>query len=206
MNHSLALPVAPPGHPATLLHHFVYSVVDYALYMLDTQGVIANWSRGAERIKGYRAEDIVGHHFSIFFTDEDRALGLPAMALASALRTGHHESDAIRVRGDGTRFLAHVVINPIFDEVGRHLGFAKITRDITEEHALQQRSQDEVAEAAERELGAARAMLEERCRRMVEAAPNAMVLVNKTGAIEMVNCQAELRFGYPTRGNARAAG
>ena len=196
MTRPLALLPEPSVHPTALLHHFVYSIVDYALYMLDTEGVVANWSLGAERMKGYRAEDIVGHHFAMFFTDEDRALGLPAMALASALRTGHHECDAVRVRRNGTRFLAHVVIDPIYDEIGRHLGFAKITRDITEEHALQQHTAEAAATTAERERSAERLMLEERCRRMVEAAPNAMVLVNKTGVIEMVNRQAELRFGY----------
>jgi len=102
----------------------------------------------------------------------------------------------MRVRNDGSQFLAHVVINPIYDDAGSHLGFAKITRDITEEHAAERRRRDEVVDEAARELSAARAMLEERCRRMVEAAPNAMVLVDATGAIKMVNLQAELRFGY----------
>jgi PAS domain S-box-containing protein len=185
-----------PPRTTALLHHFVHSVVDYALYMLDADGNIVNWSLGAERIKGYRAADIVGRHFSIFYTDEDRAAGLPAMALTSALRTGHYEADAMRVRSDGSQFLAHVVINPIYDDAGGLLGFAKITRDITEEHALEQRRRDEAVAEAARVLSAARAMLEERCSLMVEAAPNAMVLVNEAGAIEMVNQQAELRFGY----------
>jgi PAS domain S-box-containing protein len=196
MKQQPAMVAEPPAHPAALLHHFVHSIVDYALYMLNTDGVVANWSLGAERIKGFTAADIVGRHFSIFYTDEDRALGMPAMALAAALRTGHYETDAMRLRRDGSRFLAHVVINPIYDEAGRHLGFAKITRDITEEHAREQRRRDELVDEAARELSAARAMLEERCRRMVEAAPNAMVLVDATGAIKMVNLQAELRFGY----------
>jgi PAS domain S-box-containing protein len=164
--------------------------------MLDADGVVVNWSLGAERIKGYGEADIVGRHFSVFYTLEDRMLGAPAAALSSALATGHYEDDAIRVRQDGSQFLAHVVINPIYDDAGRHLGFAKITRDVTEDPAQERSRRDEAIVDAARALRAANLRLEERCRCMVEAAPNAMVLVNKFGIIEMVNQQAELRFGY----------
>ncbi|HEV2569892.1 PAS domain S-box protein [Sphingomonas sp.] len=110
----------------------VQGVRDYAIYMLDTQGIITNWNSGAEVIKGYTAEQIVGKHFSIFYTDEDRAAGIPERALATALREGKYETEAWRKRIDGSLFWASVVIDPIFDDQGNHIGFGKITRDVTD--------------------------------------------------------------------------
>ena len=110
----------------------VQGVKDYALYMLDPDGVVSNWNTGAEAIKGYKADEIVGRHFSRFYTDEDREAGEPQRALATALAEGKYEKEAWRLRKDGTRFYASVVIDPIHDEDGTLLGFAKITRDITE--------------------------------------------------------------------------
>ena len=89
----------------------VEGVVDYAIYMLDPSGMITNWNAGAERIKGYRSSEIIGQHFSRFFTDEDRAAGLPATALETAAREGKYEAEGWRVRKDGTRFWASVVID-----------------------------------------------------------------------------------------------
>ena len=109
----------------------VQAVRDYAIYMLDVDGRVSNWNAGAEAIKGYEESEIVGQHFSRFYTDEDRANKEPARALATALSEGKYEKEAQRVRKDGTRFWAHVVIDPIHDETGEHVGFAKITRDIT---------------------------------------------------------------------------
>ena len=110
----------------------VQGVHDYAIYMLDTEGRITNWNTGAQSIKGYTADEIVGQHFSRFYTDEDRARGEPQFALETALREGKYEREAHRVRKDGSLFWASVVLDPIFDENGKHIGFAKITRDITE--------------------------------------------------------------------------
>ena len=115
----------------------VQGVHDYAIYMLDPAGVVTNWNTGAERIKGYKAEEIVGEHFSRFYTEEDRANGEPQRALATALAEGKYEKEAWRVRADGTRFWAHVVIDPIRDERGELIGFAKITRDATERRNAQ---------------------------------------------------------------------
>jgi PAS domain S-box-containing protein len=115
----------------------VQGVRDYAIYMLDPEGRVSNWNTGAERIKGYKAEEIVGQHFSRFYTEEDRAGGEPARALATALAEGKYEKEAQRVRADGTRFWAHVVIDPIRDEEGRLVGFAKITRDVSERRQAQ---------------------------------------------------------------------
>ena len=110
----------------------VNAVTDYAIYMLDASGEVTNWNPGAQRIKGYSEAEIVGQHFSRFYTEEDRAGGEPARALATALREGKYEREAWRVRKDGSLFFAHVLIDPIYDESGRHVGFAKITRDVTD--------------------------------------------------------------------------
>ena len=117
----------------------VRGVTDYASYMLDQEGRVTNWNLGAERIKGYRPAEIIGQHVSTFYTEEDRAAGMPARALETALTDGRFEREGWRVRKDGTRFFAHVIIAPIRDDDGEHLGFAKITRDITERHEAQQK-------------------------------------------------------------------
>ncbi|QRE75695.1 MHYT domain-containing protein [Methylobacterium aquaticum] len=114
------------------------SVTDYAIFMLDRDGVVANWNAGARRIKGYAAEEIVGTHFSRFYTEEDRAAGEPAQALAIAAGSGKFEAEGWRVRRDGSRFWASTVIDPIVGEDGRLVGFAKVTRDITERKAAQE--------------------------------------------------------------------
>jgi PAS domain S-box-containing protein len=121
----------------------VQGVRDYALYMLDPSGLVTNWNSGAEAIKGYKADEIVGQHFSRFYTPEDREAGEPARALQTALREGRYEREAWRIRKDGTRFWANVVIDPIRSELGELIGFAKITRDVTE----RKRAQEELEEA-----------------------------------------------------------
>jgi PAS domain S-box-containing protein len=110
----------------------VEGVTDYAIYMLDPGGHVASWNAGAERIKGYAASEILGAHFSRFYTEEDRNAGAPQRALETAIREGRFEKESFRLRKDGTKFLAHIVIDPIRDDRGSVLGFAKITRDITE--------------------------------------------------------------------------
>ncbi|UGX98035.1 PAS domain S-box protein [Bradyrhizobium barranii subsp. barranii] len=110
----------------------VQSVTDYAIYMLDVEGNVASWNAGAQRINGYAPEEIIGRHFSNFYTEEDRAAGLPRTGLQTASRDGRWEHEGQRVRKDGTRFWAHVVIDAIRDDDGKLVGFAKVTRDITE--------------------------------------------------------------------------
>src|SRR5262249_53789648 len=110
----------------------VQGVTDYAIYTLDKDGFITNWNPGAQRIKGYLPAEIIGKHFSRFYTDADREKGEPDKALETARREGRFEKESWRVRKDGTRFYAHVVIDPIRDDHGEIIGFAKITRDITE--------------------------------------------------------------------------
>ncbi len=116
----------------------VQGVTDYAIYMLDPQGYVSSWNRGAQRFKGYTEDEIIGEHFSRFYTDEDRATELPRRALETALREGRFEHEGWRVRKDGTRMWASVVIDPIHDDDGRLIGFAKVTRDITDRKRAQE--------------------------------------------------------------------
>ena len=116
----------------------VQGVTDYAIYMLSPEGLVSNWNQGAQRIKGYLPEEIIGKHFSIFYTPEDRDAGEPQRALEIATREGRFENKTWRMRQDGTRFLAHVVVDAIRGDTGTLLGFAKITRDVTEAHVAQQ--------------------------------------------------------------------
>ena len=120
----------------------VQGVHDYAIYMLDPGGRITSWNAGARAIKGYEEQEVLGQHFSLFHTEDDRVRGTPAMALETALREGKFEAEARRVRKDGSLFWAHVVIDPIYDEAGTHIGFAKITRDVTERKLAQDELRD----------------------------------------------------------------
>ncbi len=113
----------------------VQGVTDYAIFMLSPAGVVTNWNTGAHQIKGYEASEIIGEHFSRFYTEEDRAAGIPQRALAEASTAGRYEAEGWRVRKNGTRFWANVVIDAIRDEAGEIIGFAKVTRDLTERRA-----------------------------------------------------------------------
>jgi len=122
---------------SVLMKLLVEQVVDYAIYMLTPDGIVATWNAGAHRIKGYAANEVIGQHFSRFYTEEDRASGLPGQVLEAALRDGKFEGEGWRVRKDGSRFRASVVIDPIRGNAGELIGFAKITRDITQRVMLQ---------------------------------------------------------------------
>lgn len=123
----------------------VSGINDYAIYMLNPEGIVTSWNAGARRFKGYTADEIIGEHFSRFYTPADRQSGRPAKALEIALTEGKFEAEGWRVRKDGTQFWTSVVIDPIYDTTGQHIGFAKITRDVTErrnaEEALRQSEQ-----------------------------------------------------------------
>lgn len=116
----------------------VQSVTDYAIYMLDPEGRISSWNAGAERFKGYTAADILGQHFSTFYTEEDRGRGMPDVALETARRDGRFESEGWRLRKDGSRFWASAVIDAIRNDSGALIGFAKVTRDLTEKRAIEE--------------------------------------------------------------------
>ena len=158
----------------------VDSVKDYAILLLDTEGRVLSWNRGAQRIKGYRAEEILGEHFSRFFTPEDVAAGVPAHHLQMAASEGQYEDEGWRVRKDGSRFWANAVLTAVRDERGTLTGFAKVTRDLTDRR---------VAEDA---LRAA----EEYARLIVDLAYSAFVAIDDHGIITGWNRQSEITFGW----------
>jgi len=131
----------------------IEAVVDYAIFQLDAEGKITSWNPGAQRIKGYAAAEIIGKHFSLFYSERDRAAGVPALALKKAREEGKYEAEGTRVRKDGSEFQASVVIDPIRNEAGDVIGYAKITRDITERLKAQ-----EALRASQEQLAAAQKM------------------------------------------------
>lgn len=151
----------------------INSVEDFAIYIIDTSGRIQTWNSGAERMKGYTKEEIVGQNMGVLYPEEDQIAGLPIRVLAQAEQEGRYEDEGWRVRKDGSRFWASMVITSLRSADGALEGYLKITRDMSE---LKRH--------------------EERFRRVVEAAPNAMIMTNSKGIIEMVNAQATRVFGY----------
>ncbi len=133
-------------HSDEQFRRLVQGVTDYAIYMLDAEGRVSSWNPGAQRIKGYTPSEIVGAHFSRFYTEEDRAKGEPARALKIAAEEGRFEKEGWRIRKDGSRFWASVVVDAIRDDIGKLIGFAKITRDITEKKQSE-RALDEARDA-----------------------------------------------------------
>jgi PAS domain S-box-containing protein len=127
----------PQSYDVSLLDEERYrllvdAITDYAIYMIDPEGKIVSWNPGAQRFKGYEAWEILGEHFSRFYTPEDRLARAPEHALRTAATEGRFEKEGWRVRKDGGRFWAHVIIDPIWGRSGELLGFAKVTRDLTE--------------------------------------------------------------------------
>ncbi|MDB5798495.1 MAG: hybrid sensor histidine kinase/response regulator [Paucimonas sp.] len=176
-------PKPPLSDPTDLARFqlFVTAVSDYAIYMLSPEGYVNSWNAGAQRFKGYTAPEILGKHFSLFYTEEDRANGRPQTALHTALTKGKFEDEGWRVRQDGTRFWASVVIDPIHDEDGTLVGFAKITRDITER---------KLAQEALRES-------EQRFRLLVQGVTDyAIYMLSPEGQITNWNAGAERIKGY----------
>ena len=127
-------------HGGRIYQLMVESVRDYAIFMLDPNGYVASWNRGAERIKGYTADEIIGQHFSMFYRAEDIESGHPQHELEIAAREGRFEEEGERLRKDGSVFWANVVITAVRDEDGTLVGFGKVTRDLTERHAAQVRA------------------------------------------------------------------
>ena len=148
-------------------------IQDYAIFMLDPQGVVVSWNAGAERIKGYKADEIVGHNFSVFFPPEDIKQGMPEKLVRITATNGRHEFQGMRVRKDGSRFLASIIFIALRDPAGNLRGFSEISRDLSE-------SKESAA----------------KYRGLLEAAPDAMVVVDQSGEIVLLNVQAEKQFGY----------
>lgn len=117
----------------------IEAVTDYAIFLLDPSGIVTSWNPGAQRFKGYRADEIIGQHFSRFYTEQDQNAGVPARALETAKHEGKFETEGWRVRKDGSRFWAYVVIDPIRSPAGEIIGFAKITRDLTERKEVEKK-------------------------------------------------------------------
>lgn len=159
----------------------VNSMRDFAILMLDTDGRVASWSVGAELVMGYKADEVVGKHFSLFFTAEDALAGRPGHELAEARTAGRSEDEGLRVRKDGSRFWADVVITVIHDETGDLAGFAKVTRDVTTRRR-----------AEERKLLAA----ESHTRAILDAANDAFISIDDAGLITEWNGQAHVLFGW----------
>ncbi len=163
-----------------LLHLFVDSVKDYAIFQLDPAGLVRTWNSGAERIKGYTADQIIGKQYACFYTDEDRVDGKPARLLELAAREGRAEDQGWRVRKDGTRFWADVVITAIRDDSNNLLGFAKITRDATE----RKRDEDALRNS------------EKYARMLFELSPDAILVCDPDGLITEANARVGTLFGY----------
>src|SRR5216110_3327621 len=138
-------------HGARIYQLMVESVKDYAIFMLDPAGYIASWNQGAERIKGYHADEIIGRHFSVFYTDDANAIGHPQHELEVATRDGRFEDEGWRVRKDGSVFWANVVVTAVRDEHDQLIGFAKVTRDLTERRNAEQRALADARRLAESE-------------------------------------------------------
>jgi PAS domain S-box-containing protein len=136
-------------HGGRIYQLMVEAVRDYAIFMLDPNGYVASWNRGAERIKGYTAEEIIGQHFSVFYRPEDIATKHPQYELEVAARVGRFEEESIRLRKDGTEFWASVVITAVRDDDGTLVGFAKVTRDLTERRNAELKALEDARRLAE---------------------------------------------------------
>jgi len=185
----------------------VDSVEDYAIYMLDLAGNVTTWNRGAERMKGYRAEEIVGQSFAVFFPEQDVKDGKPARELATALQDGRTEDEGWRLRKDGTRFWANATLTALRDERGEHVGFAKVTRDLTARRDAEERARQLVREHAAR---AAAEHAEQRIREseeryrglsgrlevVFENVADCIMAEDQAGRIVFANAAAASMFGY----------
>ena len=138
-------------HGGRIYQLMVDSVRDYVIIMLDPAGYIASWNQGAQRIKGYDADEIIGRHFSVLYTEDATSIGHPQHELEVAAREGRFEEEGWRVRKDGSTFWANVVITAVRDEQGELIGFAKVTRDLTERRNAEQRALADARRLAEAE-------------------------------------------------------
>ncbi|ATB63564.1 putative bifunctional diguanylate cyclase/phosphodiesterase [Pseudomonas mosselii] len=183
------------ANPDMMYRLLIQSVADYAIYQLTPEGIVANWNPGAQRAKGYRAEEIIGQHFSVFYTDEDRHAGLPARSLDTARNEGRFQAEGLRQRKDGSHFWTSVVIEPIKDELsGQLIGYAKITRDISErrQHELELLKAKELAEQYSQEMTTLSQFLDS----VIANIPASVIVQDlQSQQILLANQQAERLFG-----------
>jgi PAS domain S-box-containing protein len=173
---------------------------DYAIFLLDSEGNIASWNPGAERIKGYRADEIIGQHFSRFYPQEANDCGWPAHELKVAAAEGRFEDEGWRVRKDGTQFWANVIITALRDEEGKLLGFSKITRDMTERKRSEENARRLVEESTARRVAEESAQLiqeqRERLRVTLESIGDAVISTDAEGRVEFLNPVAQKLVGW----------
>jgi PAS domain S-box-containing protein len=170
-------PLTSPTYQSALL---AKAVADCALFMLDPEGHVRSWSPGAERIKGYAAAEIIGQHFSCFFTDADRQAGAPQRVLATAAEHGRYEGEGVFVRNAGSTFWASLVVEPIRDDTGQLIGYANITRDISQRKLVEERLLGEQA----------------KYRAIIETAVDGIVVIDERAIVQAFNHAAEMIFGY----------
>lgn len=156
----------------------VDGVADYGIFTLDAAGTVQSWNRGAERMKGYTADEAIGRHFSMFYSDEDRRLGKPVLELQIAAQTGHYEEEGWRLRKDGSRFWASVLISAIRNDAGELIGYAKVSRDLSERRAAEERLR----------------ISEERHRSLVAGIADGVVSIDASGRVHSINPAAERIF------------
>ena len=187
---------------AEQLRLLVHGATDYAIFLLDPQGHIASWNPGAERIKGYRADEIIGQHFSRFYPQEAIDRGWPDHELKVAKAEGRFEDEGWRVRKDGTQFWANVVITALHDDAGSFVGFSKITRDLTERKNSEENARHLVEEAAARRVAEenARLIQEQRERLHVTLASigDAVISTDAEGRVDFLNPVAQELVGWKT--------
>ncbi|BBV97141.1 putative bifunctional diguanylate cyclase/phosphodiesterase [Pseudomonas sp. FYR_2] len=186
------------ANPDIMYRLLIQSVVDYAIYLLTPEGIVANWNPGAQRAKGYHADEIVGQHYSLFYSDAERGAGLPALNLEQARSTGRFEEVGLRLRKDGTAFHAHVVIEAVHDDAGQLVGFAKVTRDISERHRQEQEllQAKELAEQYSQEMTKLSQFLDS----VIANIPASVIVQDlESQRILLANQQAERLFGGPGR-------
>ncbi|MBZ3663795.1 putative bifunctional diguanylate cyclase/phosphodiesterase [Pseudomonas monteilii] len=186
------------ANPDIMYRLLIQSVVDYAIYLLTPEGIVANWNPGAQRAKGYHADEIVGQHYSLFYSDAERGAGLPALNLEQARSTGRFEEVGLRLRKDGTAFHAHVVIEAVHDDAGQLVGVAKVTRDISERHRQEQEllQAKELAEQYSQEMTKLSQFLDS----VIANIPASVIVQDlESQRILLANQQAERLFGGPGR-------
>ncbi|MDR4467312.1 MAG: PAS domain S-box protein [Nitrospira sp.] len=163
-----------------LTRAMIENVLDYSILRLDSEGHVMSWNQGSQRLKGYAADEIIGRHFSCFYTEDDQACGKPTTLLRRATAHHHVEDEGWRVKKDGSRFWANVVITALFDQDGTLRGFTKVVRDLTERHEVKVKREEQEA----------------RLRAIVDQAVDGIITIGERGTIETFNRSAESMFGY----------